>query len=224
MLTKIIALSCLLASALATPLQPAEADVPGADIPTTPIGGENVITASGCRIEFETIETQACVLRAAEQCDVDEIIHEKIKIGKKCIEVTSRHCSAVRFVKREAEPQSYINPLATTYLNSGLGYSLGGLATPTTYSLPTAVTYDHHEPTCHDVTTEHCVDHPEVVESPEPVTKCHLVQKADCTPVEKKVPKTICEPKEVDLRAPPIPGAVPAIVHPFAYTAYRGYF
>merc|ERR1712127_432955 len=46
---------------------------------------------------------------------------------------------------------------------------------------------------CSEVTTEHCVDSPKVVEVPVEVEHCHTVTKVTCAPVENKLPKTTCE-------------------------------
>merc|ERR1712002_413048 len=46
---------------------------------------------------------------------------------------------------------------------------------------------------CREVTTEHCVDNPKVVEVPVEVEHCHTVTKVACEPVENKLPKTTCE-------------------------------
>merc|ERR1712127_408969 len=46
---------------------------------------------------------------------------------------------------------------------------------------------------CREVTTEHCVDSPKVVEVPVEVEHCHTVTKVTCAPVENKLPMTTCE-------------------------------
>merc|ERR1712127_26699 len=46
---------------------------------------------------------------------------------------------------------------------------------------------------CREVTTEHCVDNPEVIEVPVEVEHCHTVTKITCEPVENVLPKTTCE-------------------------------
>merc|ERR1711936_787466 len=46
---------------------------------------------------------------------------------------------------------------------------------------------------CREVTTEHCVDNPKVIEVPVEVERCHTVTKVTCADVENKLPKTTCE-------------------------------
>merc|ERR1712032_1061072 len=46
---------------------------------------------------------------------------------------------------------------------------------------------------CREVTTEHCVDNPKVIEVPVEVEHCHTVTKVTCADVENKLPKTTCE-------------------------------
>merc|ERR1711962_211492 len=46
---------------------------------------------------------------------------------------------------------------------------------------------------CREVTTEHCVDNPKIIEVPVEVEHCHTVTKATCADVENKLPKTTCE-------------------------------
>merc|ERR1719205_356531 len=46
---------------------------------------------------------------------------------------------------------------------------------------------------CREVTTEHCVDNPEVIEVPVEVEHCHTVTKVTCEDVENVLPKTTCE-------------------------------
>merc|ERR1712212_179251 len=46
---------------------------------------------------------------------------------------------------------------------------------------------------CREVTTEHCVDNPKIIEVPVEVEHCHTVTKVTCADVENKLPKTTCE-------------------------------
>ena len=45
---------------------------------------------------------------------------------------------------------------------------------------------------CREVTTEHCVDNPKIIEVPVEVEHCHTVTKVTCEDVENKLPKTTC--------------------------------
>ena len=62
---------------------------------------------------------------------------------------------------------------------------------------------------CQEVTTQHCVDSPIVVDEPGVAESCHVVTKVDCIPHIEHIPKTICDPVETV-----VPGKV---INPLAY-------
>merc|ERR1739841_271405 len=68
---------------------------------------------------------------------------------------------------------------------------------------------------CREVTTEHCVDNPKVIEVPVEVEHCHTVTKVTCADVENKLPKTTCEAV--------VTSATSHAVAPAAYHAGYGY-
>merc|ERR1711948_148562 len=49
---------------------------------------------------------------------------------------------------------------------------------------------------CREVTTEHCVDNPQVKPVDVEVEHCHTVTKVDCVPVKNEIPTHKCEPVE----------------------------
>merc|ERR1712061_560167 len=72
-----------------------------------------------------------------------------------------------------------------------LGYAGHHVAAP----LPVAHAVAHSvtetvKHACREVTTEHCVDNPKIIEVPVEVEHCHTVTKVTCADVENKLPKT----------------------------------
>jgi hypothetical protein len=65
--------------------------------------------------------------------------------------------------------------------------------------------------TCQEVTTQHCIDSPIVLDEPAVSESCHVVTKVDCVPVLEQIPKTICDPVETI-----VPGNLTP-VNPLAY-------
>ena len=134
-------------------------------------------------------------------CNIFHIV-DIIFIIFRCKEVISEHCdgsvvpigSTVILKKREAEadPQFY---------HAGFpGYAHQVF----TKTIKTP---------CAEVKTEHCIDVPVVVEKTTPVETCHVVTKVDCTPAVHSIPKTVCEPGNVET----IQTLPAAVVNPVAY-------
>merc|ERR1712243_46071 len=110
-------------------------------------------------------------------------------------------------IKREAEAEAGAETDAAAYPPYfAAPYAHAGYAAVAPAAAPIAVTpapVAHavaHSVTatvkhaCREVTTEHCVDNPKVIEVPVEVEHCHTVTKVDCAPVENKLPMTTCEP------------------------------
>jgi len=82
---------------------------------------------------------------------------------------------------------------------------------------------------CREVTTEHCVDNPKVIEVPVEVEHCHTITKVTCDDVENKLPKTTCEAVvTTETQHAAIPVAAPVAHHPVpvahhAPLTYTGY-
>lgn len=137
-----------------------------------------------CRTEVEPLETQACTPRAEQICQAVNVVNQRIAYEKRCKDVVSRVCpegapvGGTVLVKREADP--------------ALLYSTYGLAAPISHG----VTFATVRQACHEVTTQHCVDSPVVVDEPATVNNCNVVTKVDCAPVVHEIPKTVCDQVE----------------------------
>jgi len=150
-----------------------------------------------CRTEAEPFETQTCTPHHERVCISADVVNQKISYEKKCKDVVSVVCpqspvplGGTVLVKREADPLLYTS------------YGLGPAHLPI-----------HHYATvrqaCQEVTTQHCVDSPIVVDEPGVAESCHIVTKVHCIPQVEHIPKTICDPVETV-----VPGKV---INPLAY-------
>merc|ERR1711992_280484 len=126
---------------------------------------------------------------------------EEITYEKRCKEVVNKHCGHVAphglIVKREAEADA---EAGVPLLHAGLPYAgYAGIAPFAHHAvaIPAPVTKTIETP-CTEVKTEHCVDVPITVEKVTPVETCHVVTKVDCTPAVHSIPKTVCEPGNVE--------------------------
>merc|ERR1712059_149673 len=67
---------------------------------------------------------------------------------------------------------------------------------------------------CREVTTEHCVDNPNVIDVPVEVENCHTITKVECKEVENKLPKTTCDAVvTTDTQHAVVPVAAPVVHH-----------
>lgn len=223
MFSKVIIFSCFMAVSFAAPTADADPQLllhaapaviaPAAVAPLAAVAPVAVpapiiapaVVAPNCKIEYEEIVTQVCTPRTETVCETKEVIAQSVEYKKLCKEVTSRHCANALpayghlghvIAKREADADAWY----------GYGHPV---AAPVAY---------HHEEThtspCHEVVAEHCLNNPEVVETPVPIEQCHVVNKVDCVEHVEKIPKTVCEAVETKV--------VRALHHPFGY-GYAGY-
>jgi len=174
-----------------------EAVAPAAVVPVaTPV--ERAINT--CRTELEPLETQTCTPRHERVCQPLEVVNQKIGYEKKCKDVVSIQCpqavapiGGTVLVKREADAAAhYYAPFAP--------FQAGPIHHPVAF-----------RQTCQEVTTQHCIDSPIVLDEPAVAESCHVVTKVDCVPVLEQIPKTICDPVETI-----VPGNL-APVNPLAY-------
>ena len=168
--------------------------------------------APNCKIAYEDIETQICTPKALPVCETKEVIAQHVEYEKLCKEVTSQHCAAAPahlVFKRDAEadPQ-FFGALGLPY-----HHAVTPALAPAVAIADAVVAHEEtHTTPCHTVTAEHCVNNPEVVDTPVPIEQCHIVKKVDCVGQVEKIPKTICEPVETKV--------VKHVLSPFAYGAY----
>merc|ERR1739838_1124295 len=101
--------------------------------------------------------------------------------------------------KREAEAEAEADADAQYFAHAGLPLAHAGLPLAHAVApLPVAHAVAHSvtetvKHACREVTTEHCVDNPKIIEVPVEVEHCHTVTKVTCADVENKLPKTTCE-------------------------------
>lgn len=199
-----VAIFCLLAVSVSA--------APKADpqVPIAPLPAEFTHLAPNCVTEYDEIEVQSCTPRAETVCNTIDVVNQKITYEKRCKEVTSRHCptvstpvgATVLLKKREAEAEAEADP---QFFWGGHPYAAPVVHAPVTQVIRHA---------CQEVTSEHCVDTPVVVEEPAPVEYCYAVHKVDCAPSVQQIPKVTCDPVEVET---PVVAAPAPVVNPVAY-------
>merc|ERR1712059_130746 len=165
---KVFAFSCLLAVARAAPAADAEAD------PQYLAAGLPVAAP------ISPIAPIACHAGPAPNCVTEDVI------------LITQVCTP----KAEADAEADADPqyLAAPYAHQS-GYApVAHVApvAPVAHAVAHSVTATVKH-ACREVTTEHCVDNPKIVEVPVEVEHCHTVTKVTCDDVENKLPKTTCE-------------------------------
>jgi hypothetical protein len=218
MLAKVVIFSCFVAASLAAPTADADADAqillaaapavaaavaPAVVAPVAPIvaAPAPVAVAPNCEIQYEELTTQVCTPRTETVCETKEVIAQSVEYKKLCKEITSKHCAngipgyAHVVAKREADAE------ADAQFWGGYGH----FAAPVAY----AAHEETHTSPCHEVVAEHCLNNPEVVDTPVPIEQCHVVNKVDCVDHVEKIPKTVCTPVESKI--------VRHVAHPFGY-------
>merc|ERR1712105_446737 len=95
----------------------------------------------------------------------------------------------------EADPQYFAAPYAHhgAYAAAPLAVAPAPVAHAVAHSVTATVKH-----ACREVTTEHCVDNPKIIEVPVEVEHCHTVTKVACSDVNNEIPKTTCEAVETE--------------------------
>merc|ERR1712036_7128 len=147
---------------------------------------EGFAVSPNCKTEVDVLVTQQCTPSTENVCTKSTVDTEEIEYEKVCQDVVSKICDGPvlgyhglgkREADAEADPQFYA------------GYAAHAIAPAVAHTVEATVKH-----ACREVTTEHCVDNPKVIEVPVEVEHCHTVTKVDCAPVENKLPMTTCEP------------------------------
>jgi len=165
--------------------------------------------APTCVTEEVILVTQVCTPTAEEVCSTETVATQEIEYEKKCTEIVDTLCdapvahAAAYYGKREADAEAEADADADAqYFAYGhhAAYAAAPVAAvaPVAAPLPVAHAVAHSvtetvKHACREVTTEHCVDNPKVIEVPVEVEHCHTVTKVTCADVENKLPKTTCE-------------------------------
>merc|ERR1712181_115443 len=117
-------------------------------------------------------------------CDAPAVAHAAYAHGKR---------------EAEAEPEADADAQYFAYGHHAAYAAAPAVAVaPVAAPLPVAHAVAHSvtetvKHACREVTTEHCVDNPKIIEVPVEVEHCHTVTKVTCADVENKLPKTTCE-------------------------------
>merc|ERR1712186_324639 len=201
--TKVFALACMAALAGAAPAADADAE---ADAQFLGYAGHHVAAplahavapvavapAPNCVTEDVILVTQVCTPAAEEVCSTETVATQEVEYEKVCTEIVDTLCDApvaapvaAHYIgKREAEADAEADP--QYFAHAGV-LAHHAVAAPLAHSV--AETVKH---ACREVTTEHCVDNPKIIEVPVEVEHCHTVTKVTCADVENKLPKTTCE-------------------------------
>merc|ERR1712088_75908 len=238
---KTIALSCLLAFARAAPAAEAEADADAQYLTyaahTAPLAhavaapavapvAYPAAPAPTCVTEDVILVTQVCTPTAEEVCSTETVATQEIEYEKKCTEIVDTLCDApvahavAHYGKREAEADAEADADAQYFAYGHPAAYAAAPVAPVAAPLPVAHAVAHSvtetvKHACREVTTEHCVDNPKVIEVPVEVEHCHTVTKVTCADVENKLPKTTCEAV--------VTSATSHAVAPAAYHAGYGY-
>merc|ERR1712130_230102 len=183
--------------------------------------------APTCVTEDVILVTQVCTPAAEEVCSTETVATQEIEYEKVCTEIVDTLCDAPvaavapaayhAYGKREAEAEADADADAQYF---AYGHHAAYAAAPAVAPLPVAHAVAHSvtetvKHACREVTTEHCVDNPKIIEVPVEVEHCHTVTKVTCADVENKLPKTTCEAV--------VTSAPSHAVAPAAYHAGYGY-
>merc|ERR1712210_10027 len=166
--------------------------------------------APTCVTEDVILVTQVCTPSAEEVCSTETVATQEIEYEKVCTEIVDTLCDApvahavAHYGKREADAEADADADAQYFAyGHHAAYAAAPVAAPVAVAhavapLPVAHAVAHSvtetvKHACREVTTEHCVDNPKVIEVPVEVEHCHTVTKVTCADVENKLPKTTCE-------------------------------
>lgn len=157
---------------------------------------------STCRIEHEPFETQTCTPTVETVCQPVTLVNQKIAYEKKCKDIVSTVCpeapvGGTVLVKREADP----------------AYLYAPYAIPVAPSVPQVA----FPAPCQEITTQHCLDTPIVVDEPTTLENCNIVTKVNCVPFVQQIPKTVCDQVETTVR---VAAPVAPLINPLAYQHY----
>merc|ERR1712127_1070971 len=208
---KVFAVSCLLALAGAAPAAEADADAQfigglGYGVAHAPVAYA-AGPAPNCVTEDVILLTQVCTPNAEEVCSTETVATQEIEYEKICQEIVDTICDAPavahpaayygkRAADAEAEADAEADPQywgAAPYAHAAYAAAPVAVAPlPVAHAVAHSVT-ETVKHACREVTTEHCVDSPKVVEVPVEVEHCHTVTKVNCEQVPRSLPKTTCE-------------------------------
>lgn len=154
------------------------------------IKGAPVHLINRCTLEHEPFETQTCTTIPERLCQPVSVVNQRISYEKKCKDIISSVC-----------PDS--DPIDDHYL------------------VKRQIDFPHfYGPSvnlpCQDITTQHCIDSPLVVEEPATLENCNIITKVQCAPVVRQIPRQVCQQVEA-------PGQAGPIIDPLSYQHFFGF-
>merc|ERR1711973_567986 len=164
--------SCLLAFARAAPAAEAEAD---ADAQYLTYAAHTAPLAHA--VAAPAVAPVAYHAATAPTCVTEDVI----LVTQVCTPTAEEVCSTETVATQEIEYEKKCTEIVDTLCDAPVAHAVAHYGTETV------------KHACREVTTEHCVDNPKVIEVPVEVEHCHTVTKVTCADVENKLPKTTCE-------------------------------
>merc|ERR1711990_224630 len=149
--------------------------------------------APNCVTEDVILVTQVCTPAADEVCSTETVATQEIEYEKVCQEIVDTLCDApvaapvvAHYGKREAEAEAEADPQYFAHAGLPLAHAVAAPVAPVAVAhavapvapLPVAHAVAHSvtetvKHACREVTTEHCVDNPKIIEVPVEVEHCH---------------------------------------------------
>merc|ERR1719178_99536 len=180
--SKIFALACMAALAGAAPAADADAEAdaqflgyaghavaaPLAHAVATPVVAPvayHAAPAPTCVTEDVILVTQVCTPSAEEVCSTETVATQEIEYEKVCTEIVDTLCDApvahavAHYGKREAEAEADADADADAQYFAYGHHAAYAAAPAVAHSVTETVKH-----ACREVTTEHCVDNPKVIE------------------------------------------------------------
>merc|ERR1712088_252515 len=205
--SKIFALACMAALAGAAPAADADAE---ADAQFLGYAGHAVAAPLAHAVAPVAVAAPAPNCVTEEVCSTETVAIQEIGYEKVCQEIVDTLCDApvaapvvAHYGKREADAEAEADPQYFAHAGLPLAHAVAAPvavahAVAPVAPLPVAHAVAHSvtetvKHACREVTTEHCVDNPKIIEVPVEVEHCHTVTKVTCADVENKLPKTTCE-------------------------------
>merc|ERR1712079_791364 len=188
--TKVFALACMAALAGSAPAADADAE---ADAQFLGYAGHAVAAPLAHAVAPVAVATQEIEYEKVCQEIVDTLCDAPVAAPVAAHYIGKREAEA----DAEADPQYFahaVAPLAHHAVAApvAVAHAVAPAPLPVAHAVAPSVT-ETVKHACREVTTEHCVDNPKIIEVPVEVEHCHTVTKVTCADVENKLPKTTCE-------------------------------
>merc|ERR1712126_712567 len=151
-----------------------------------------VLYHHNCTNVEETITTKSCVPKVEEECEDVEVPAPKIVVEDNCRNITVSQCGLKPVEAGEAETLPEEEGVASVEKREAEADPL--LLYGAAPLLPAAPVVPLLKHVCDEIQQEYCYPETKVVEDTTNVKRCVFKNTVECTDVEHKIPKTICEP------------------------------